>query len=403
MKILMVNKFHYLKGGSEKYYFELAELLKEKGHEVAFFSMENNKNIKTGYKEYFVPQVDLNSNNKFKALDIIYSKENKKKMKEVLEDFKPDIVHLNNFQRQLSASIVEAIKEKGIPIVFTAHDIEAICPNKTMLDAENNICEKCLDGKYINCVKKNCIKNSRLKSILGAVETRYYRNKKIYKEKIDYIITPSEFYRRKFIEDGINPQKIQAIHNFIDTENFDFITEDEGYALYFGRISIEKGVINLINAFENTKQGNLYIAGEGPEKQRLEQLIKEKKLENRVKMLGFLNKEQVLEAIRKCRFTVLPSIWRDNCPYSVLETMAIGKPVIGSNMGGIPELVKHEETGLVFNSSDIDELTDKMEILFNNPELAQKYGNKAKELANKIYTKDYYYGEIIKIYERLVK
>ena len=403
MKILMVNKFHYLKGGSEKYYFELAELLKEKGHEVAFFSMENDKNIKTECREYFVPQVDLNSNNKLKALDIIYSKENKKQMEKALDDFKPDIVHLNNFQRQLSASIVEPIKKRNIPIVFTAHDIEAICPNKTMLDAENNICEKCLRGKYYNCIKKTCIKNSKLKSILGAIETQYYRTKKIYTEKIDYIITPSEFYRQKFIEDGINPEKIQAIHNFIDTENFNFTNEDEGYGLYFGRISIEKGVINLIKAFANTKQGKLYIAGEGPEKEIIEKLIKEKNVENRVKMLGFLNKEQVLEAIRKCRFAVLPSIWRDNCPYSVLETMAIGKPVIGSNMGGIPELVKNEETGLVFNSSNIDELTEKMDRLFDNPDLAQKLGNKAKELANKIYTKDYYYEEIIKIYERLVK
>ena len=403
MKILMVNKFHYLKGGSEKYYFEFAELLKEKGHEVAFFSMENEKNIHTNNKEYFVPQVDLNSNNKLKALDIIYSKTNKKKMEEALEEFNPDIVHLNNFQRQLSASIIEPIKKRNIPIVFTAHDIEAICPNKTMLDKENNICEKCLKGKYYNCIKKTCIKNSKLKSILGAIETQYYRNKKIYTQKIDYIITPSEFYRKKFIEDGINPEKIKAIHNFIDTENYEFKNEDEGYALYFGRISIEKGVINLINAFAKTQKGKLYIAGEGPEKETIENLIKENKIEDRVKMLGFLNKEQVFDAIRKCSFTVLPSIWRDNCPYSVLETMAIGKPVIGSNMGGIPELVKHEETGLVFDSSNIDELTEKMDILFNNPEIVQKYGKKAKELANKIYTKDYYYNEVIKIYERLVK
>jgi glycosyltransferase involved in cell wall biosynthesis len=399
----MVNKFHYLKGGSEKYYFELAELLKENGHEVAFFSMEDEKNIKTGYKEYFVSPVDLNSNNKLKALDIIYSRKNNKKMKEALEDFKPDIVHLNNFQRQLSASIVDAIKEKNIPIVFTAHDIEAICPNKTMLDAKNNICEQCLNGRYFNCVKKTCIKNSKLKSILGAIETKYYRTKKIYTEKIDYIITPSEFYRKKFVEDGINPEKILTIHNFIDTENYNFLTEDEGYALYFGRVSVEKGIINLIKAFEKTQKGVLYIAGDGPEKEKIEQLIVERKLKNRIKMLGFLSKDKILEAIRKCRFTVLPSIWRDNCPYSVLETMAIGKPVIGSNNGGIPELVRDGETGLVFDSNNIDELTYKMNKLFNDSELAQKFGNNAKKLANQIYTKEYYYNEIIKIYERLIK
>ena len=117
MKILMVNKFHYLKGGSEKYYFELAKILREKGHEIAFFSMQNEKNIKTDCKEYFVDSIDLNSNNKTKALEVIYSKQNKKKMQEALDEFKPDIVHINNFQRQLSSSIIEAIKEKNIPIV----------------------------------------------------------------------------------------------------------------------------------------------------------------------------------------------------------------------------------------------------------------------------------------------
>ena len=195
MKILLVNKFHYLKGGSEKYYFELANLLKEKGHQIAIFSMQNEKNIKTGEKEHFIDEIDLNTGSKLKALDIIYSKKNKKKMTEALEDFKPDIVHINNFQRQLSESIIDAINEKNIPIVFTAHDLEAVCPNKTMLDDNKEICELCKSGKYTNCIKKKCIKSSLLKSILGAVETNYYRTKKVYTEKIDKIVTPSSFIK----------------------------------------------------------------------------------------------------------------------------------------------------------------------------------------------------------------
>ena len=185
MKILMVNKFHYLKGGSEKYYFELADLLRKKGHEVAFFSMKDEKNKYTDCKEYFVEPIDLNNGSKLKALDVIYSKNNKQKMKETLEEFKPDIVHLNNFQRQLSSSIVEAINEKNIPIVFTAHDVQAICPAIVMLDNNKNVCEKCMNGKYINCIKNKCVKNSTLKSVLGAIEGNYYRNKKIYKKRPD--------------------------------------------------------------------------------------------------------------------------------------------------------------------------------------------------------------------------
>lgn len=403
MKILMVNKFHYLKGGSEKYYFELAELLREHGHEVAFFSMKDEKNIKTDCKEYFVEPIDLNTGSKLKALDVIYSKENKKKMEEALDEFKPDIVHLNNFQRQLSASIIDPIKSRNIPIVFTAHDVQAICPAITMMDNDKNICEKCMKGKYLNCIKKKCNKGSTLKSIVGALEGYYYRTKNIYTKKIDFIITPSEFYREKMIEDGIPENKIKALHNFVELKDYDLEVSDEGYALYFGRLSKEKGILNLINAFTKLKEGKLYIAGEGPEKETIEKIIKENNLEDRIKLLGFLNADQMKDTIRKCKFVIVPSIWYENCPYSVMETLAIGKPVIGANIGGIPELVKNEQSGLTYKYDNIDDLASKMETLFNNEELVTEYGVNAKKQANELYGKDIYYKNIMSIYEKLVK
>lgn len=403
MKILLANKFHYLKGGSEKYYFELAELLKENGHEVAFFSMKDEKNIKTDCKEYFVEPINLNTGSKLKAFDVIYSKENKKKMQEALEDFKPDIVHLNNFQRQLSASIIDAIKEKNIPIVFTAHDVQAICPAITMLDNNKNICEGCAKGKYGNCIKKKCIKNSTLKSILGAIEGEYYNFKKIYKEKIDYIVTPSEFYKQKFIKEGIDENKILAIHNFIDIQKYDIETQDDGYALYFGRLSKEKGILNLLQAFAKTEKGTLYIAGEGEKKENIENIIKEKQLENRIRLLGFLKQDEMKEYIRKCKFVIVPSIWYENCPYSVMETLAVGKPVIGANIGGIPELVKNKENGLTYQYDKIEDLAEKINILFNKPELVKKFSKKAKENAKKLYAKNIYYDKIISVYDKILK
>ena len=403
MKILMVNKFHYLKGGSEKYYFELAELLKENGHEVAFFSMKDEKNIKTDCKEYFVEPIDLNTGSKLKALDVIYSKENKKKMEEALDEFKPDIVHLNNFQRQLSASIIDPIKKRNIPIVFTAHDVQAICPAIIMMDNDKNICEKCMKGKYLNCIKKKCNKGSTLKSIVGALEGYYYRAKNIYTNKIDFIITPSEFYRDKMIEDGIPENKIKALHNFVELKDYDLEVSDEGYALYFGRLSKEKGILNLINAFTKLKEGKLYIAGEGPEKETIEKIIKENNLENRIKLLGFLNADQMKGTIRKCKFVVVPSIWYENCPYSVMETLAIGKPVIGADIGGIPELVINDRSGFTYKYDDIEDLSNKMKKLFKNEELVKEFGTNAKKQANELYGKDVYYKNIMSIYEKLVK
>lgn len=403
MKILLVNKFHYLKGGSEKYYFDLAKLLKEHGHDVALFSMDGENNIKTDCKEYFVENSDMNSKNVFKALDVIYSKKNEKAMEKALDDFKPDIVHLNNFQRQLSASIIQPMKKRNIPIVFTAHDLQAICPAIVMLDKDKNICEKCLKGKYMNCIKGKCVKNSRLKSLLGAIEGRYYRNKKIFSKQIDKIITPSEFYKTKLVEDGISPEKIVALHNFIDIDDYNVKIEDEGYALYFGRIIKEKGVLNLIKAFKNIENNKLYIAGDGPDMEKVKKYIKDNKLEEKIKLLGFLNSDQVKNYVRKARFIVVPSVWYENCPYSVLEALAMGKPIIGSNLGGIHELVKNNETGLIYKYDDINDLTDKMIVLFEDKNKAEEMGKNAKEIAKSKFSKDAYYDKIIKIYEGVMK
>ena len=402
MKILLVNKFHWLKGGSEKYYFELGQLLKEHGNEVAYFSMKNEKNISTGDKEYFVEEIDLNIGSKLKAIDVIYSKNNYKKMIEAIEEFKPDIIHVNNFQRQLSASIIKAANDKNIPVVFTAHDVQAICPAITMLDNDKNICELCMKGKYVNCIKKSCNKGSIAKSIIGALEGYYYRTNKIYLDKINYIITPSEFYKNKFIEDGVNPDKIETIHNFIIASDYDVETKVGDYALYFGRLSKEKGIFNLIEAFSKYKHGKLYIAGEGPEKTNIENFIKDNNLSKKVKLLGFLSKEQITEKIRKARFIVVPSIWYENCPYSVMETLAIGKPVIGADIAGIPELVINNKNGLTYKYDSVDELAEKMKELFIDDKKIVKFSKQAKELS-KLYDKELYYKKIIKIYNNVIR
>ena len=195
MKILLVNKFHWPKGGSETYYFELGKLLKEHGHEVGYFSMYDEKNIKTGDKEYFVKPFDGNSKNVFKAFDAIYSKENKRVMEKALDDFEPDIVHINLFQRHLTYSIIEAIKERNIPIVFTAHDLQAVCPASAML-CKGSICSKCLKHSKFNCFKNKCVKGSALKSMLSSIEGTNYKLKKVY-DMIDVIVSPSDFVQEK--------------------------------------------------------------------------------------------------------------------------------------------------------------------------------------------------------------
>ena len=402
MKILLVNKFHWNKGGSEKYYFELGELLKSHGHEIAYFSMEDDRNINTGDLEYFVPKFDLNHSSKLRAIDVIYNKNNKKIMEKALDEFQPDIVHLNNFQRQLSASIIDSCKKRHIPVVYTAHDAQAICPAITMMDLEGNVCELCTGGKYFNCIKKSCNKGSKMKSILGAIEGYYYRNHKIYSKKINKIITPSNFLKKKFINDGYLDDQIVVLPNYVDVSDYSNDIKDGGYAFYFGRLSDEKGVVNLVKAFSKCQRGLLYIAGEGEKKDEIYTFIKKYNLEKKVKLLGFLGREKIISYLSSCRFVIVPSICSENCPYSIIEALAAGKPVIATNNGGIPELVINNENGFIYEYDDIEELSKKMDILFDDDQLVKRFSKKAKA-CSKLYDKEKYYQNIIKLYQELIK
>lgn len=400
MKILLVNKFHYLRGGSEKYYFELANLLKCKGHTVAFFSMKHPENITTGDKEYFVDEIDLNTGSKLKAFDVIYSKTNKKLMTKALDEFKPDIVHINNFQRQLSASIIDAIKEKNIPIVMTAHDLNPICPASIML-YDGKPCEDCLTKGYTQCIKKKCNKGSTLKSIIGYAEKKYYDCHRVFK-KVDCIISPSEFNKNQFIKGKLNYNEIKVLHNFVnESEHKEYVLGD--YAFYFGRLSKEKGILNLVEAIKDIPDSKLLIAGDGPERENIEAYIEKHNLGDRITLLGYQNQDNIREYIRNSRFIVVPSIWYENCPYSILETLEIGKPVIGSRIGGIPELIEDGKNGFLYKSDSVSELKEKMQELFVNDEKVIDFSNNSRKLYEKNYSPNAYYNNLMIIYNEVKK
>ena len=399
MRILLVNKFHYLRGGSEKYYFELAQLLKSKGHTVGFFSMKHEENITTGDAEYFVEEIDLNTGSKLKALDVIYSQENKRLMAKALEEFKPDIVHINNFQRQLSASIIDAIKEKNIPIVMTAHDLNPICPASIML-YNGEVCDDCITKGYAQCIKKKCVKGSTLKSTLGVMEKKYYDIHKVFR-KIDCIISPSEFNKNQLVNGKLKYNEIVTLHNFVnESERNDYVLGD--YAFYLGRLSKEKGILNLIEAIGDIPDAKLLIAGDGPERERIEAYISEHKLDGRITLLGYQNQDSIHKYITNSRFVVIPSICNENCPYSVLEAMEIGKPIVASRIGGIPELIADGENGYLYKADDINELKEKLTLLLDNDDKVNRFAQKSRELYESYYSPDSYYNELIKIYNKVM-
>lgn len=363
MKVLLVNKFHYMKGGSERYYFTLAETFKSKGHDVVFFAMADEKNIPCEQSKYFVSNSSVGGGIKSKlnmVLHIAYSKEAYKKMKALLAEEKPDLVILNLVHKQITLSIIDAIKEYNakLPIFWTMHDLITVCPSYTMLDGAGNICEACMDGNFGHCVEKKCIKGSKLMSLLSKYEADYIRKKGWY-NKVDLYICPSEFYKKKLKEGKFTKSPIVCMRNPLSADTqFGVNDNDKGYALYFGRLSKEKGVKTLID--EAVKANiKLYILGTGPIEEELKEYAQNY---SNVEFKGFQTGQALTDYIKNARCVVLPSEWYENGPYSAMEAMALGKPLVVSDNGGLPELVDDGINGYIY--SDKAQLSEKLTKIF---------------------------------------
>ncbi len=402
MKILMANKFFYIKGGSETYYFALKRLLEAEGHEVIDFSMKDEKNFDSPYSDYFVDGVDYNSEMGAKAKikaakNIIYSTEAKKKFEKLVRDTKPDLVHLHIFQHQLSPSILDICKKYNLPTVYTAHDLKMLCLNYVMMN-NGKICEKCKGGHYLNALKQKCVKDSAAKSLINVCEGYLHKWRKSY-DAIDKIITPSAFYKDKFIDFGVSPDRVTHIPNFLDREKpvVNKSEDSEKYFLYFGRLSHEKGIMTLIKALENTDE-TLYVVGSGPCKEEIETYLTQNGIGN-VKLLGFKSGQDLIDVVGNAKAVVLPSEWYENGPYSAIEALQVGRPIIGAKIGGIPELV--DGNGFLFTSGNVDELKQTL-LAFPKPGTDDyaKLCKRSEELFNEHYTAPVHYAELKKIYEK---
>lgn len=374
MKILMVNKFLYPNGGSETYIFELGKELTRQGHQVEYFGMEHENRIVGNHAESYTSNMDFHTGKLQKLMypfKIIYSREARKKIRAVLRDFKPDVVHLNNFNYQLTPSIIYEIKAHKIPIVFTAHDYQLVCPNHMMINGRTGKnCEKCLSGSSIHCTKDCCIHGSRVKSMIGTMENLLYRCLKAY-QKIDLIICPSHFMEGKLSRDKRLQNKCVTMHNFIPALRRAGLEKKE-YVLYFGRYSKEKGVATLLSVCERLPEISFVFAGKGELQEEI------RKVPN-ITEAGFKQGEELYRLIEQAAFAVYPSEWYENGPFSVMEAQALGTPVIGADIGGIPELIVQGRTGEVFESGSGEALKEKIEDLWKDKEKRQKYAENCQE------------------------
>lgn len=405
MKILMVNKFLYPNGGSETYIFKLGEQLQKKGHEVQYFGMEHAGRIVGNRLECYTSDMDFHAGGVGKLLypfRIIYSGEAKRKMRRVLEDFRPDVVHLNNINFQLTPSIIYAVRAfekkrgKRIKIVYTAHDYQWVCPNHMMrIPATGQICFACRGGDFKQCSKNRCIHDSRVKSLIGTIEAGFYAMRKTY-GMVDVIICPSEFMKKQLDTDPLLAEKTVMMHNFIDkdtavagkthgkkkkrrekAEVFGTAADGErpagDYVLYFGRYAEEKGTLTLLEACRALPEIPFVFAGTGPLEGRVNQAPN---VENR----GFVAGEELRRLIAQARFSVYPSEWYENCPFSVMESQMYGTPVLASDLGGAPELVQPGRTGDLFRGGDAQELTEHIKELWEDPELCRAYSENCRSI-----------------------
>lgn len=373
MRVLIVNKFLYPNGGSETYIFELGKQLVSMGHEVQYFGMEHPDRIVGNKVDSYTSNMDFHGGSKLSKFvapfKIIYSSEARKKIGKVLDDFKPDVIHLNNINFQITPSIIYEIrawekKNHRVKIVFTAHDYQWICPNHMLyIPNTGELCERCKGGKYIECAKNGCIHGSKARSLIGSFEAYYYKCRKTY-ALVDTIICPSQFLYDKFAKDEILRDKLVMMHNFLTMDVTDVSTyakSDEPYVLYFGRFDVQKGMNTLLEACKRLPEIPFIFAGSGPMETEVNSV-------GNIKNIGFTRGDDLYKLIAGAKFSVYPSEWYENCPFSVMESQMLGTPVIGANIGGIPELICTEDipTGRLFTAGDVDGLVDEISKLWND-------------------------------------
>jgi len=343
MKILLINNHHSKVGGAETVYFNTIELLLDSGIEVITLSRKNDFTLKTRAKEYFIDYT-----NSFNQR--IYNTEAKKQIEKIIEIEKPQLAHLHNTVGGITFSILPALKKTGIPVVMTIHDFRILCPAGLFLNRKNQVCEKCGSGNYLNCIADNCSRNGIISSFGIAVET-YFRNKFLpLDDYVNHIMFVSKFTQNKFLQHYGNMKvETSVIHNSVKVEKAKI---NRGkYFLFFGRLAPEKGILTLLKAFSEINDSELHIVGDGPLMDQCKSSAT-----NNVKFFGYLTGSQLKEQIENAFFTIIPSECYENLPLSVLESFSLSKPVIGSKLGGITELIINGKNGFTFESKNYEQL-----------------------------------------------
>jgi len=405
MKILMCSNFFYRRGGDCAHMFSVADLLEEHGHEAVFFSMNHPKNMPCSEQKYFIDHIDyeeLNQNRSISSVfrvlkSSIYSRQARRNIGQLIRDLKPDVAHLHSINNHLTPSILFELERMGVPAVMTLHDLKFLCPDGVML-SNGRVCDECRGKSFYKCISNRCKKGSLGASVFAAADAYATRLMKAT-GRINRFIAPSCFLKNKFVECGYDPEKFLVIRNFLDDQDVsNSPVPGEGYGAYLGRLDQIKGLDTLLEAMP--EKARFKLAGEGPDEGRLKAIASSRNLRN-VEFVGRLDGDALRRFRMGADYGVLPSVCYENCPLSVMEMMALGKPVVGAQIGGIPELIEHGRTGWLFEPGNVGQLSEALlEVLALSSEDRMEMGRNAIRWINENARSKTYYNAILEAYKQ---
>lgn len=404
MRILFCNKYNFGFSGTEMYLFDVMELLRAHGHQVALFSMSDPRGQATPYDAHFVPHVDFKSPGYWRRAGqfprAIYSAEARRKIRGMISEFRPDVAHVRNIYHHLTPSILWELKAHGIPVLYHLNDFKLLCPAYNMV-SNGEVCERCKSGAYWHVLKTSCYPGLGARIALAA-EAYTHRWIRSYQRCVNLFLAPSRFVRDKFVEHGWQGCRFRELPHFQRAHDLaESAPTADAHLLYFGRLSPEKGLGDLLRAMQYVPELRLVIAGDGPQKQELQRLQSDLHLHN-VEFVGKVSPEERDRLIRRSRFTVLPSHAYETLGKTILESYAEARAVVATDLGSRREFVRNGETGLLYRCGDVDHLVQSIRTLAGNLEINHRMGRAGWELIRNRHTPEEHYSTLHRIYEELI-
>lgn len=391
MNILLLHNRYQFAGGEDVVVAAEAELLKSHGHRVHILEADNSNIVGVWGKTKA-------------AVSAIYSPRSKDLVMDAIQRHTIDLVHVHNFFPLLSPSVYDACSARKIPVVQTLHNYRLGCP-KAMPFRNGEVCDACFSMfAPIPAVVHSCYRDSYTQSAVVAAMLTLHRWRKTWTERVDAYIALTQFQRDKLIQTGLPPEKIYVKPNFTDApESHPELADhtEQGYALFVGRLSEEKGVATLLNAYAQHKLTMpLKIVGDGTLRPALEQQVKAAGLSHLISFSGRQGKQAVMQLMQNAQFLVFPSIWYEGFPLTIVEAFASGLPVLSTRLGSMSEIIEPGITGLHFEAGNADDLADKIRWAATNPEMLAAMGRNAKRTYQALYTPETNYHQLMAIYRK---